>query len=273
MRKKNFGMLLRFSIFLFVLSLITGGCATCRDREADAGALTQVSTIDALLAGSYDGQVSFKSLLREGDFGIGTFHGLDGEMILLDGRVYQVRADGNVYVPGMDLKTPFAAVVRFHGGDRIPVTAGADLHGLEEAVNKAVPSMNSICAVKVKGRFARVKTRSVPAQAKPYPPLTEVTKNQPVFELENVSGTLVGFRLPPYVKGVNMPGFHFHFLSDDAKSGGHVLECRMDDAAADGYIQVNTCNRFVVILPEGDSDFNRADLGVDRSGELEKAER
>ena len=72
--------------------------------------MTQTSTIDALLAGVYDGEMSCRELLTHGDFGIGIFDHLDGEMVVLNGTVYQVKIDGRVYQPAKELKTPFASV-------------------------------------------------------------------------------------------------------------------------------------------------------------------
>ena len=86
------------------------------------------------------------------------------------------------------------------------------------------PPKTCFYAVMIQGEFSYVKTRSVPAQEKPYPPLAEVTKNQPTFEFTDVTGTMVGFRCPPYVTGINVPGYHLHFLTDDRTAGGHLLE-------------------------------------------------
>ncbi len=222
-----------------------------------------------LLAGAYDDQMTCKRLISYGDFGIGTFDGLDGEMILLEGKMYQVKADGKVYTPAMHLTTPFASVVKFNQDITMTVHRGIDFRSLEKIVDDAVPNMNIFCAVKVKGHFSKIKTRSVPAQKKPYPPLTEVTKNQPVFSFEDISGTLVGFRSPVYVKGINVPGYHLHFISEDFTSGGHVLEFTLEE----GTIEIDICNRFLMILPEGEGSFGRIDLGRDRSDDLEQVER
>jgi acetolactate decarboxylase len=260
MRKRFSPPPLLFAAILFL-------AAAC--SAAPHGTLTQFSTIDALLSGCYDGRMPCRELLRLGDLGIGTFDRLDGEMVLLDGKVYQVRADGAVSLPGPDMKTPFAAVVKFEPQKSIPIPKGTDFHGLEEIVNRAVSNENIFCAVRVKGRFARLKARSVPAQSKPYLPLVEVTKTQPVFEYENISGVLVGFRCPAFVKGVNVPGFHLHFLSEDHSKGGHLLECVVEEATA----EIETCNRFTMILPENDAAFGKADLGADRSKDLQKVEQ
>jgi len=249
--------------WICLVVLIAGCCATRRNT------ITQVSTIDAILAGAYDGQMTCEELLSYGNFGIGTFDRLDGEMLLLDGKLYQVQYDGTVCSPPLSLTTPFASVVAFGADITKEAQCGTDYHGLETIVNEAVPNMNTFCAVKVTGRFSAVRTRSVPPQDKPYPPLMEVTKHQPVFDLSSVSGTIVGFRSPPYVKGVGVPGYHLHFISDDAKSGGHILQFTLEQGRA----EIDICNRFLMILPEGESDFGRIDLSRDRSKDLEQSER
>jgi acetolactate decarboxylase len=253
--------------WLFCCAVVFLLFAGCSSLPGDT--VTQISTIDAILAGSYVGQRSCAELLEHGDFGIGTFDGLDGEMIVLDGRVYQVKADGLVYTPPMSITTPFASVVSFNADFSQEINAATDFKALEQAIDKAVPNMNTFCAIRVTGSFSKMKTRSVPAQQKPYPPLTEVTKNQPVFDFENIDGTIVGFRCPAYVKGVSVPGYHLHFISSDFKAGGHVLGFTLER----GSVEIDICNRFLLILPEGESDFGQVDLTVDRSGDLQKAER
>ncbi len=254
-------------IFAVLYFLVLVGVSGCCGPQPNT--ITQISTIDAILAGAYDGQVSCEKMMSYGDFGIGTFDRLDGEMVLLDDKLYQVRYDGAVCFPAMTATTPFAAVVHFSPDAEMPVKKGTDFDGLTKAVDEAVPNTNVFCAVKVQGRFSSMKTRSVPPQNKPYPPLAEVTKKQQVFLLQDVSGTIVGFRCPPYVKGINVPGYHLHFISDDEKSGGHILDFVIEEGSA----VLDICNRFLMILPEGESDFAQADLSVDRSKDLEKSER
>ncbi len=249
---------------LLITLLFSAGCAT-----TSTDTVTQTSTIDALLAGVYDGTISCGELLGYGNFGIGTFDRLDGEMIVLDGKVYQVKADGLVYTPSPVLLTPFASVCYFAPEDRFGIEGPADYPAVRETIDKAVPNQNLFCAVKIEGKFGKMKTRSVPAQSKPYPPLAEVTKDQPVFELEDARGTIVGFRCPPFVEGINVPGYHFHFLSDDRTAGGHVLEFTLDE----GECEVDVCNRYLLILPEGGEGLAGLDLSRDRSEELEAVER
>lgn len=219
----------RSLIALSILALFTGGCQTI-----PMDTLTQVSTIDALLAGDYDGHTSCEALLENGNFGIGTFDRLDGEMVLLDGKVYQVKADGHAYSPAPSQGTPFASVVRFSADTHLSLSGPMDMTALQEKLDVTAPGKNLFYAFKLNGTFARMKTRSVPAQVKPYPPLIEVTRNQPVFEMENVRGTLVGFRLPAFVKGINVPGYHLHFLSEDRSRGGHVLDLVLAERGSRG---------------------------------------
>ena len=259
-------MKISITILSFVLCIVVAitGCFTTPHNT-----LTQISTIDAILAGAYDGQVTCKELLSYGDFGIGTFDRLDGEMILLEGKIYQVKADGKVYSPSTNLSTPFASVVKFDTDITTSVYKETNLQSLKQIVDGAVPNMNVFCAIKVKGRFRNMKTRSVPAQNKPYPPLIAVTKDQPVFNFEGIPGTIVGFRCPVYVAGINVPGYHLHFVSEDFTCGGHVLEFTLEK----GTVEIDTCNRFFMILPEDEIAFGGIDLSRDRSGDLDKAER
>jgi acetolactate decarboxylase len=203
-------------------------------RKSDLGeeahphhTLFQTSTIDALLEGEYDGDVSFAELEDRGDLGLGTLEALDGEMVALDGGFFQVRSDGRAYAVDRQAKTPFAVVTFFEPGPSLKLTAPLDLERFCADLDRRVGAEASCYAVRVDGDFEYVKTRSVPRQRKPYPPLSEVVKSQPTFELRDVGGSLVGFRFPRYAQGLNVAGYHFHFITDDRSAGGHVLEFRL----------------------------------------------
>ena len=127
--------------------------------------------------------------------------------------------------------------------------------------------MNIFYGIRIKGTFSLMHTRSVPAQKKPYPPLADVAKNQPEFHMKNVSGTIIGFRCPPYVKGIGVPGYHLHFLSDDLSSGGHIL----DFTIKSGKAELDLCNRFYLVVPDGDA-LKGLDLSTDRGAELMEVE-
>jgi acetolactate decarboxylase len=110
--------------------------------------------------------------------------------------------------------------------------------------------------IEAHGHFSHVKARSVPAQQKPYPVLTEAVKNQTVFGFDDIDGTIVGVWFPDYMAGVNVAGFHLHFIADDRKRGGHLL----DVSAADLVTAIDETDNFYMVLP-GDGDFGRVDIG------------
>ncbi len=228
----------------------------------------QTSTIDALLLGIYDGDLSCRDLLKHGDFGIGTFDGLDGEMIILEGAVYQVKGDGQVHKPDPNTKTPFATTCYFNPGKTISIDARTDDKQIESLIDAAAPSQNLFCAIKITGHFRVMRTRSVPAQRKPYPPLKEVARNQTEFEMKDVYGTIVGFRCPPYVKGINVPGYHLHFINEDKNQGGHVLSFEM----IKGKCGIDILNHYFLRLPYT-KDFAEADLSGDQDKDLNDVEK
>jgi acetolactate decarboxylase len=192
----------------------------------EAHVLFQASTIGALLEGAYDGDLSFAELAGQGDLGLGTLNGLDGEMIALDGRFYRADVDGLVNeVPG-EARTPFAVVTRFEPTIDVEVAEALEHEALLARLDQLIPAGAPSCAIRLDGRFDLVRARSVPRQEPPYRPLTEVVAEQHVFELRDAVGTMLGFRFPDYAEGIEVAGYHLHFISDDRRRGGHVLGSR-----------------------------------------------
>lgn len=253
----------RLCCLVIGLCLLLSGCVTSQ-RDI----VFQTSTIDALLAGVYDGDLTCRRLLKHGDFGIGTFDGLDGEMVLLEGRMYQVKADGGVYDPDLSVKTPFATVCHFNPDIAFPIETGSDYATIEKLINEHASNQNIFYAIKISGQFKSMRTRSVPRQNKPYPPLTEVTVHQPEFDMENMAGTIVGFRCPVYVRGINVPGYHLHFINRDRTEGGHILSFEI----INGTCEIDFLHQYFLRLPENTPGFAETDLLKDRSKELKKVE-
>jgi len=243
--------------------ILVSGCGTPARNT-----LFQTSTIDALLAGVYDADLSCGDLLKHGDFGIGTFDRVDGEMVVLEGTIYQIKGDGKVYKPDPNCKTPFATICHFNPEKTISIDTTADYKRLEMLIDAAAPNQNLFCAISITGHFRSMKTRSVPAQKRPYPPLKEVTSHQPEFDITNVFGTIVGFRCPPYVNGINVPGYHLHFINRDRDQGGHVLSFEMITGTCD----IDILDQFFLRLPDT-KDFAETDLSRDRNIELKDVER
>jgi acetolactate decarboxylase len=229
--------------------------------------VTQVSILDALLASRFDGCLPCRELLEHGDLGIGTFDRMEGEMVIVDGGIYQVKADGKVYTPDPDNRTPFATVCRFRPDETWTLTEPINLDTMKKVIDEKASNQNVFCAIRVEGSFSYMKTHALRMQSKPYPPTAEVVKACPQFEMKDVSGTIVGFRSPPYVRGINDPGYHLHFLSEDKTQGGHVLSFVM----ARGTCAIDICSNHVVMLPEDGAALAGIDLSKDLVKEFEEA--
>ncbi len=209
---------------------------TMREKELDAErehhVLFQASTIGALLDGAYEGDLSFAELAEHGDLGLGTLNGLDGEMIAIDGRFFRADVDGAVEEVETTSRTPFAVVTRFEPVVDVQLAGSLDHLQLLARLDELIPASAASCAIRLDGRFGLVRARSVPRQSPPYRPLTEVVLEQHVFELADIEGTMLGFRFPDYVEGIEVSGYHLHFISADRSRGGHVLASRSDGLQA-----------------------------------------
>jgi acetolactate decarboxylase len=215
--------------------------------EHDPHVLFQASTIGALIEGAFEGDVSFAELAEHGDLGLGTLNHLDGEMIALDGRFYRADVDGEVREIPAKERTPFAVLVPFEPAIEFDVEGSVDHAALLELIDSRIPADAASCALRVDGRFERVRARSVPRQEPPYRPLTEVVADQRVFELAGVDGTMLGFRFPEYAEGIEVSGWHLHFISEDRRRGGHVLDSRAETA----HVALDPSGELHVELPPG----------------------
>jgi acetolactate decarboxylase len=193
--------------------------------------MTQISTYDALAAGLYDGVAPLSVMLGRGDLGLGTLHGWNGELILLDGKYWLVDGAGAVSrITDMTATTPFLAVTHFDEDVRRPLPNGTTFADLKKSPTNYVPGVNVIYAIKLEGTFRHVKVRSMPTQSKPYKVMAELVKTQPTFEFNEVVGTMIGFWSPASMQGIGLAGWHLHFLTKDEHGGGHVLEFTASDA-------------------------------------------
>lgn len=225
-------MRLRFALSVLLVLSSASAQRLAPARPSEAPALFQVSTLDALLQGIYGASMTLGDLRRHGDFGLGTYEGLDGEMVLLDGHFYQIRFDGSIVEPPAETRAPFAAITNFRTDSSFTVK-GASMTQLADLIDSVLPSKNLFYAVRVHGVYSVINTRSVAKQFLPYPPLATATATQATFTNSNILGTAVGIRCPQYVSGVNQAGYHFHFISDDRKAGGHALAFTTGDVTVD----------------------------------------
>ena len=207
----------------------------------------QVSTFGALNVGVYEGAATLAHLKQHGNFGLGTFEGLDGEMVGLDGKFYQVKTDGVAYPVTNEMKTPFSTVTFFRRERSLRLNGQMNYQELQQQLDARLPTQNLPYAIRIQGIFPYLKVRSVPKQSLPYQPLSDVvSQQQSVFEWQNVQGTLVGFRLPQYLKSVNVAGYHFHFITSDRALGGHLLDGEFLHPIAD----METLRDWQMMLPD-----------------------
>jgi acetolactate decarboxylase len=234
------------------------------------GRLLQVGTLSALSAGVYDGYSTLEPLQRPNAFGLGTFDKLDGEMVVLDGVAYRIGSDGKVTKPVNSTKIPFAAVSVIAEPDvTFDVGAVASKADLEKLILSKLSSVNYPVLIVINAHLDAIRTRSVPAQQKPYEPLADVcATQQKEFELGAQDGTLVGFYCPQYMSGLNAPGFHLHFLNDDHSAGGHVLSL----AIKSGRARLQILTSVLDILPGTDSAFAESDIAPAKPAEKVKGE-
>ncbi|KAM7186836.1 Alpha-acetolactate decarboxylase [Rhypophila sp. PSN 637] len=227
----------------------------------------QYSIITALMDGVASNGIPISTLLENGDHGLGTFIDMFGEMIVLDGQVYQMKSDGSIAhisSPSTTL-TPFACVTRFE-----PTSVSrASLKGadLKQEVNQLLDShfptgRNHILAIRMDGTFARVRARTAGGQCKPRESMMAVAERQSEYTFQNIKGTMIGFRCPEWVTGLNVVGHHLHFISDDRQQGGHVLGFQTDGEVE---VQLSLLPKFQMELPT-EGEFNEAGLVVDAEG-------
>jgi acetolactate decarboxylase len=229
--------------------------------------LFQVSTSGALVAGINSGVITVQALQEHGDFGLGTFADLDGEMVVLDGRVYQVQGTGRVSEAPLTAGAPFAVVTRFSPEVDVEIQSIASFGDLEVRCDARRGSSNIFHALRLDGRFTYVRTRAVnkPSDGAR---LLDAAKSQSEFHLPDVVGTLVGIWSPGFSSAFSVPGYHFHFLSDDRQHGGHLLDCSAERLR----LRVEALTDFRLALPETEA-FLKADLSKSVADELAYAEK
>ncbi|MDT5399770.1 MAG: acetolactate decarboxylase [Mycobacterium sp.] len=228
-----------------------------RHDSGEKRELYQSSTMGALLDGVYDGDVTIAEILRHGDFGLGTFNHLDGEMVILDGVCYHLRADGSATLAAATERTPFAAVTRFRTDHTLAFTQPTNRADAITQIDRLVGSENLMYAIQIHARFTQLSTRTVMAQTPPYPPLIEATQGQAESQRSELTGTLVGFRMPDYDQGISVAGYHLHFLDDNHSEGGHALDFEISHGEA----RICTLAELHLSLPRT-SDFLAAHLAT-----------
>lgn len=263
--KKFLGATLLAGTMLFNTASTTA--APAQDKET----VYQVALLQSLALGYFDGSITVKDLKNYGDTGIGTFEGLNGEMIVLDGVVYRANQDCKINIMGNRDTVPFSNVTFFEKDFSIKLRNVIDKDSLESVLNTQVDKhgINSFYMVKIPGEFNEILVRSEAGQVKPYPTLVEaLTVTQKEFTFQNIKGTLVGLYCPQFMSSLNSTGWHFHFISEDKKVGGHVLGLHLESGEA----QFDKTDNFRMGLPKKEN-FQELNFNTDLKEDIRKAEQ
>jgi acetolactate decarboxylase len=248
-----------------ISSIVTAALASYLKKPIHT--VFQVSTSGALVAGVYDREVSVRTLLHHGDFGLGTFADLDGEMVVVDGRAYQIQGSGRVSEASPDAGAPFAVITQFEASNDVSIGPVRSFKDLEVSCDPFRRSGNLFYALRLDGLFKRVRARAVnPLMAGTG--LVDAAKAQSEFTFTDLEGMLIGLWSPGFSSAFSVPGYHFHFLSADYQHGGHLL----DLAAGPLRLRVEPLTDFHLVLPETEA-FLKADLSKDTSAQLAYSEK
>ena len=233
--------------------------------------LYQVSTLQALALGYSRAVISAGDLLQKGDAGLGTFEDVNGEMIVMEGKCYRADQDGNVTEVPKETGVPFAAVAKFHGGQQFPLNNMPDITSLKEELTKKIEEnfgLNSMHIVRIDGYFKKVDARSEAPYRSQHIPLKEILNHtQKAFLFEDIRGSLIGVYFPDYMDGINMPGWHLHFLSEDRAKGGHTFDVYLQEGTA----AIDKISSIIIDLPT-EAAFDTYSLKQDLQEEIKSVE-
>lgn len=235
--------------------------------QLEHATLFQVSSTGALVEGVSTGAVTVGELADHGDFGLGTFSHFDGEMVVLDGRFYQVQGKNAVAEAPKDALVPFAVITHFEPELKKPIEQFDSFNSLAKNLDALRPSDNLIYAVRISGVVDHIKARAA-CKIDGRATLAKIAATQAEFAFDALPCTIVGFWMPDYTRAVNVTGWHLHFLSDDGLHGGHILNCRGGPLE----VELEHMADFRMAIPET-AEFLKADLTRDPTAVVEDVER
>lgn len=210
----------------------------------------------ALVNKVYDGTLTAKEAKMHGDIGLGTYNGANGELIMLDNILYQVPSTGEVKSVNDSMRIPYLNATFFNKDYSFEVNEPVNYDSLRKKIQQQFPSRNFFYAFKIHGEFDSLKLGSLRKQEKPYQEgLDSLMPKRPKFDHQNISGTMVGFYCPDFIGDINVAGFHLHFLSDDKKIGGHVMEFRGKSFK----VEMDKLSTYRFVLPDTD-EFDSVNL-------------
>ncbi|WP_113663091.1 acetolactate decarboxylase [Pedobacter nanyangensis] len=222
----------------------------------------------AFIGGLYDAHISYEQIKPYGNFGLGAPDKLDGEIVIFNNKFYQTQSSGKTFEVKYTEKTPFVIINNFKSDQTINKTGPFTKSQLFQFLDSVLTKKNGMYAIHIKAKFAFIKTRAFPTiTQKPYPPLAQLLPLQHFFASQDIEGDLIGYRLPSYMEGANITGYHFHFLSNDKTKGGHLIDVILNNMT----IEIDELDGFSVFPPPTEA-FQKFDLEKDRSSEVKAVE-
>jgi acetolactate decarboxylase len=232
----------------------------------------QVSTLQALALGYTRSVVRTDELLSHGNTGLGTFEDVNGEMIVVDRHCYQAAEEGSITEMPPDIGVPFASVANLQGDRVFTLSEIPDIEHLKMELNLKIEEdfgLNSMHIAKIEGDFERVDARSESAYRSHHVELKDILgKTQKSFCFEQIRGTMVCIYYPDYMDGINAPGWHLHFISEDRKWGGHVFDLQMRR----GEVFLDKISRIEIQLPS-EPAFDTYSLKEASSSDIKQVEQ
>lgn len=230
----------------------------------------QAGTLNGFLQGIYDGDYTFASLAKKGDFGLGTINAVDGEMVAVDGTFYRVDAQGIVsHIPPTE-RTPYAVVCQFKPVVNFAIKAVPSLTALSNLLDTHLSTPNIFYMIRIDGQFESLQLRSEECQIRgAYRPLAESLPTlQREFEVKNSTGTLVVSYAPAYSAGVTIPSYHYHYINAERTTGGHVFDLNLQSAT----VKIMPIRQFEMAV-NNSPEFDQADLTLDLTKALQGIEK
>ncbi len=219
--------ILVYSFTMFLLAIISCSSPTKKSNIAVKPQATfyQYNIWAAFVNKVFDGQLKVSELKEHGNIGLGSFDYLDGELIMLDGIAYRVREDGVISEGKDNDEIVYADACFFKTDTAVVLNNFMNYDSLRNQLNQQLPTANHFYAFKIQGVFDSVTLGGLHKQSTPFKQgLDVLIPQRPVFKGQYVAGTMVGFFCPQFIGDINTAAYHFHFISDDKKLGGHVME-------------------------------------------------
>jgi acetolactate decarboxylase len=124
----------------------------------------------------YEPVITVGQARAHGNFGVGQYAELDGELTAVDGVFFHARSDGSVKVATDDDQLCFAQLCFFDPTIEEQITGPQDESAFQSFFQSKMLFPNDFWAFHITGRFTEIVPTAPPALTKPYPPFAEAVR-------------------------------------------------------------------------------------------------